>query len=427
MQGIGLVQWRWLPSPELYVKADLNDFKSTHEAFKADELILKVPGMEPVSFLPTNFQFGNLSTVSLSGDIDGFLQPTTLPCLKELNFHIPNFPSYHGRAIQKSSPTTTLGGWRAGRMMLKDSGWQVTIDNLDETSTLIKELAATGGHAITHIGRLEREDNSPFTLTEAKEFTEGLSFFLSFVAGRWTQPVLWWTPGSTPQDAPLMIIPSSLRLDSWKPSHSWANFRGPLNTEEISTLFPAFMNWFRRAPDLLRLSVSWYTEILSNKLVSDSRIVLTQVALELLAEALPPLLGQKAIKGTAEFRLRGLLKLVSPNTPLPVPASLSRLTSILTQPPADSWNKGAGGVADGPSVVISTRNKIAHGARTLAEKALLRNVMVMYEASQLGLWYMEHVLLGWFGYSGRYRSRIVLSGWENEGDVFPLPLPTTGP
>ena len=177
---------------------------------------------------------------------------------------------------------------------------------------------------------------------------------------------------------------------------------------------------------MLRLGISWYLEVLSNKLVSDSRIVLTQSALELLAMALPPLIGYKA-KGKAEHRLRNLITNLVPSVPLSVQSSLTRLTAILSEEPATNWNRTSAGVADGASTLVSIRNLIAHPAREEAKKKLLRNVMALHEASQLGVWYLKLILLSWLGYSGHYHPRVILKGWLDQGEIFPCPNPASTP
>ncbi|TGE23533.1 hypothetical protein [Hymenobacter metallicola] len=411
----GSVQWRWLISPELFIKAEASSVEYLHDAFLTSATQIAIPGIAPFHFSSTNIHIGE--TMSISGHPRSIYKPAVTPPQRQLYFHLPNFPNYNGESISAPPSAELLGSWRRGRMSLKAAGWVVTLDNLAETKTLAEELRETGGYAITHTGKLEREDEALFTLEEAQAFMECINFFLSFVAGRWTQPVLWWIFSGDDSQSTQMIIPANQRLDSWRQTNSWANTKGWQSGEDISGLFPAFVDRFTQASKLLRLSISWYIEALSSQLVSDSRIVLTQVGLELLAEALPPLVGAGALKGPAEHRLRGLLKLVMPSLNTAVPASLTCLVAVLSQPPAMNWNKSTGGVADGPSVVVSMRNLIAHGARKPAEKALLANSTVMYEASQLGLWYLELVLLNWLDYEGHYKPRIVIGGWIDDGET----------
>ncbi len=366
--------------------------------------------MAAIRLMPTNFDFGG----NITGKLLGMYRPSIIIDLAELDFHIPNFPNYHGNVIKSST-----GGLRSGRMELHADVWSIIIDNLDGTDVLTKSLKENGGHAITHTGKLKSHDNAPFQLSEAEAIMECLSFYLSFISGRWSPPILW--VGKQSLDSKnIQIIPANLRLDSWKSTNSWCNINGIKVANDIRALFPSFLNKFKAEHELFRLSVSWYLEVLSDDLVSDSRIILTQAALELLALSIPPLYGQKA-KGKAEHRLRGLLQLVVPTVSLAVPSSLARLTAVLDEEPAKSWNKSNSGHADCASVIVSVRNLIAHPARTLAEKGLLRNTMALYEASQLGVWFLEVVLLGWLSYSGRYRSRLKRFGWAGEGEPFPSP------
>lgn len=410
----GIIQWCWLPEPKLIFEANqkgvlIDGIQTIYKAFHSSKTQVQIPGVALLEAQPTNLQlFGG----SMSGRLRGLYRPAENTELAELTFHVPNFPDYSGRAIN-----TGPQGFRTGRIVLQAAGWEILIDNLPDTDKLIKLLEANSGYAITHVGSLKRMDAAPFRLEEAEVIMEYLSFYLCFLTGSWSPPILWVGQHAT-ERSKAYITPANIRLDRWYPAQSWCNIEGNKVFEDIEPLFTSFVNKFISEPELFRLSISWYLEVLSDKLVSDTRIVLVQAALELLGLSLPPLVGKKPF-GKAEDRIRNLFTLFAPKAPLAVPTSLPYLTSILTEEPAKNWNKTKSGVPDIPSVIVSARNLIAHPAHKPADKKLLSNFLALHDISQLGVWYLEVVLLSWLNYSGRYSLRLQRGGWVHKGEVFP--------
>jgi hypothetical protein len=410
----GIVQWRWLPEPKLVFEANQKDvlgsgLHNIHKAFHSPKTQIHIPDIAPLQAQPTNLE---LMGGNMTGRLRGLYRPAENIELTELTFHIPNFPDYSGRAI-KTGPYSG----RAGRLVLQAAGWEILIDNLPDTDKLIKLLEANSGYAITHVGSLKRVDAAPFYLEESEILMEYLSFYLCFLTGRWSPPILWVGQLITEQRK-AFITPANIRLGQWSPAQSWCNIKGEKVFEDIEPLFASFVEKFISEPELFRLSISWYLEVLSDKLVSDTRIILVQAALELLGLSLPPLIGKKPF-GKAEDRIRNLFTLFAPRAPLAVPTSLPNLTAILTEEPAKNWNKTKSGVADIPSVIVSARNLIAHPAHKPADKKLLRNFLALHDISQLGVWYLEVVLLSWLNYSGHYNLRLQRGGWVHRGEVFP--------
>ena len=58
---------------------------------------------------------------------------------------------------------------------MSGAGWRVTIDNRSGLNEITAELDRTGGYAITHAGRLEREDGQPFSRGQAREMLKARS------------------------------------------------------------------------------------------------------------------------------------------------------------------------------------------------------------------------------------------------------------
>ena len=74
--------------------------------------------------------------------------------------------------------------------MLKADNWRVTLDCIETSRDLENKLSSSGGYAITHIGKIERIDESEFEVTEAKNLLDALHYFFSFVRGIWSTPIL---------------------------------------------------------------------------------------------------------------------------------------------------------------------------------------------------------------------------------------------
>jgi len=246
----GTVQWNWLPSPGLIVAAEFQmdhgqQLCAAHKAFFSTNTRIEVPGMAAIRMLPTHFDLGG----NITGKLQGMYYPQDSQDLTELVFHIPNFPNYHGNVIKNGAE-----GARSGRIVLDADVWSVIIDNLDSTDTLTNSLKEEGGYAITHVGVLKRHDAAPFKLADAEALMECLGFFLSFISGRWSPPILW-VGKQFPCLKTVLIVPANLRLNSWKSTDSWCNINGIKVADDIRALFPIFLNRFTNEHELFRLSV----------------------------------------------------------------------------------------------------------------------------------------------------------------------------
>lgn len=99
--------------------------------------------------------------------------------LSSVTFFVPNCPT-----PVNGEPITDGPGTWSGRMRMQGGGWEVELDAPRENNKIVNWLRERGGSAITHTGRLRRQDGSDFTVDEATDTLWLLETVLSFAAGR---------------------------------------------------------------------------------------------------------------------------------------------------------------------------------------------------------------------------------------------------
>lgn len=307
--------------------------------------------------------------------------------LEHVVFHLPNFPAFHGLWVAYPD----VGQNKAARVELEAVGWCLAIDADSDLEETLKALRAEGGNAITHVGRLWRKDGTTFTAGEAIELLADLTWYISFALGRWCAPIL--VTGFRGNKEVWRSLELS-RFSDWRTVNSWwdSDNMGP-----FVDMFPEFQETLHDAtwkPGLVG-AVHWYVEANSTTFVENA-IVLAQVGLELLSWVL--LVGEGRMtksdfdKLNAAKRFRAILQLAG--VPEAIPSALAELAAEAN---AQGW-------ADGPQALTWFRNSIAHATRL--DKVLKAPKRARYEVKQLGLWYMEMLVLWRLGYKGPYRSRL---------------------
>jgi hypothetical protein len=193
--GEGRIFLRWLPQPRA--------------AFEVSDVGL-VPRLSDdgddqlsVEDLGSSCRVAILSASYLGGRFSGVLRDDPrLPGkqVERVTFHLPNFHAYMGDAIRHEG-----GGVSAGRLVLRNRSWRITLDRVMEAYALQERLEAEGGFAITNVGRIERADGQPYSKRKAADLLNALYYFFSFCRGIRCGPVL----------AVGELIQAALELLSW--------------------------------------------------------------------------------------------------------------------------------------------------------------------------------------------------------------------
>ena len=324
-------------------------------------------------------------------------------------FHLTNFKLFLGSWI--SSPDSeTPARWK-GRVILETEGWKVTIDAFKEINDLVRSLHSLSGYAVTHVGKLERSNGKEFTAKEARDFLEALFYFLSFTRGLWSELIL--PVGYNASGNPVWIEwnPQRVKVDRWQDEeqevYSWFWIDGSHSLVEI---FPSFMRKWRDWGESLESVIHWYVE--SNKQVGGVKgsIVLATAALELLSWVT---LVDKGSVSKEDFENPNNKKYGSTSKKinrlieeLCIDKNIQKIRESQTNL-AEFDRNFLGNKNNGLYAFTEVRNSITHA--TPENRARLRNMpdATLIEAWELGLWYLELILLRLFDYQGFYENRML--------------------
>lgn len=263
-----------------------------------------------------------------------------------------------------------------------------------------------GAHALTNIGEIGRIDGTDFTTDDLIEFLEFVSRVLSFIKGGWCTPEL--LEGFN-RNQDLVWEDLALRgSTAVNPHLTWFPRSGGVQTLNIFQL--CWAKWVVQNDRLLfEHLVSVYSEIASNSLAMELRLLIAQTALETLSWTLLVSSGTmaesafKGLAGGAAGRLRQALTVSG--VPLGIPAGLADLVA----------QAGTSGWTDGPNAIVYLRNRLIHP--NAAGLATLSGVApeCMDQAADLAVYYVERMLLHWLGYAGyMYVRTAALADRDNE-------------
>jgi len=146
--GKGSVKVVWSPSPEVFFDVELDE-DVTINLFD-DTLKMELVDKWPNELFGIRIRKSAMPLPGGSKPISGVIEKWAHHSdanVREIIFHVPNFKTYLGETIRNDQ-----GCWH-GRAMLVFGGWEITIDELSDTK-FRKDLEATGGFGITHVGRL---------------------------------------------------------------------------------------------------------------------------------------------------------------------------------------------------------------------------------------------------------------------------------
>ena len=316
---------------------------------------------------------------------EGVLRPAQMPCVV-LDTGEPM------RTIRFAVLNLNWSG-RHQRIVLEARPWRVVVDPVSNFSDLESVLEEQGGYAITHGGTVERSDGSLFPLCEAEQLLHGLEHFFDFLCGSCC--ALSDVVATDDNGKAVWKRWGNGYVSPWHSVRSWSDIT--INSR-ISGIFEGFWWQFKiNRRDLLRV-LGWYVHSNETSAV-DVGIVLNQSAIELLAYTrIGPKPGHQR---TGEW-IKSALTAVGMPTGIP-PGCQELIACSLRE-----------GFAHGPHTTVEIRNSLVHAEERVAEISLDE----YHEAKQLGLWYIELMLLWMFEYHGRYANRLVV---QTMGNTEPVP------
>ena len=269
---------------------------------------------------------------------------------------------------------------------METSQWSIHITADESYSEIEKLLRKTRGYALTHTGVIKRQDSKTFSKEEALAITDGLWVFLSFAHGSHTG--ISQVEGLDCNGEPSLIQWGPRYTAPWISRQSWCPKMA--GGDVLQELFPGFWDLFTQEGwnETIRRVIDWYLHGNESRFV-DSSLIFNQVALECLSHRI---LSGRDSKKAAGYRISKTLK-GSGIDDSAIPESMTTLKSL-------SAKKGWKG---GSHAITEMRNSTVHADNWFDGFSL----DACFEASELGQWYIELILLSLFGYAGKYRNRLL--------------------
>lgn len=313
-------------------------------------------------------------------------------------------PSYLGSRVRTDDGPRA--GVSLGRLQLDAEGGQCVLDEIQEAKSAARAARRGSGSFISHVGEWRPASGSMHP-DEMLDTLRLLHHWFGFLRGAWSGPlfpeglcagkVVWR------QYAPWIHSPSR-EVPTWLP------LRTPI---ELSELFRGFLRRWRdeawQKP--LTTAIWWLVESNARATRLESAIILSQVALELLAWV--HVVETQRLHSRSDFkklsaagRMRALLQVS--RVPTAVPAHMSSLLKVCDNE-----------AYDGPGVVTRVRNALVHAGDSNREYVAALDGMARWECSQLAIQYIELVLLSACGHQGHYALR-GWKGWKGDDEV-PVP------
>jgi hypothetical protein len=401
----GEIAWVWQPTTGPKFEAQVDN---AHPIFESDTVEIETPSSDVVE------TFASGAEGLTSGIITGHISKLRIGAgkdLKAIRFHLPNFEKVIGGLVSEETEDGVTS--RRGRIVMKKDGWVVKIDSLSDIEEKEEALKEEGGFGVTHVGLIEREDSSEFSHDEVEELIEILGFLLSFARGLWSQPILIDGYGSLEQEEPGFVSLKNRRLDAHQTRMTWFS---KFLSDALGELLDGFCDRWEDEDqrEALCQSIGWYLEANGGTPTLQSRLILAQVALELMAhEVLTDNDGNEP-EGRASKIISELLDHFG--IPTHVPQELELLRNLASVPTLKD-NPSSQDLT-GPETVVRIRNAVVHSKRAKRKKRRVLDTKEYVEAWRLSIWYLEMVILSWCGYDGEYSSRLE-TGWQGEHDTVP--------
>lgn len=388
-KGRGTIYVDWSPSPRVcfelkldeVIRIDLGPAKLELPAEWPNELI-------DVEVRSTSLWSAQQSTPA-SGVIEGWKRKRDA-AVQNIVFHVPNFRDYRGEPIRDG-----LSAW-TGRAALRFDKWKIDIDSLRQDG-LSKELKATGGFGITHVGCLAQQDGGLFSPADAEDCLDCLGWFLSFCNGRWTAPILHV---GCDRDSTFVSHEWTMpRISPYRVVRSWFS---DLRRNVLSEVYPGFAaRWSNETwSQTLRSAIYWYVLANAPGVAIENGVILAHVAFESLGWTLF-VEDTKSLSSDGYNRLAGAdkLRLLLNQCRIPIDVP-SELPSLRTAAKAENW-------IDGPGSLAAVRNAYVHPSKKNRDRLSRAGNEAEYQAWVLSMYYLELLLLYLSDYQGEFSSRLI--------------------
>ena len=360
---------------------------------KHGPIVIGLPSGQKVQVLG-----GKQSLIPTSEPVAG---PDTGKPLHAVRFGVVNLPDFmKPRSTESQTNADAPRSIEELRTIhLEGDRWLVEIRPVGNRKQVYESLKVQRGFALTHWGKVTRIDSKPFPKESVQPFMATLNQFLSFARGVSCGMTL--IRGLDEAGESVWEEWGVTKVQPWKGHRSCLDIR---NGATLEDLFVGFLGYFRALPQDSRThsALEWYLESNAQEALHTS-IVLNQAALERLTvetvgERARAKIGAKTREERGDWIARALRK-VQADVGIPAPFEEAL---------------GTRSFEHGPHALVDLRNDLVH--RKMKNGILCSEAQ--RQATELGLWYVELLLLRLFGYSGLYSNRLTRK-WT--GDTEPVP------
>ena len=304
-----------------------------------------------------------------------------------------------GHQVQGSKRFQRIGG-----AVLADDEWTISIRQSPDAKNTEQYLKSVGGFRITHIASMHKTDGSTYSPEEARAKMASVRTFLSFANGA---PIGTCRILGTNQDWQTVWedwhgYPASWstgqRSESWLQQNRFFNIG---ETQAITSLFPALIKTIESGDDT-RLTIERYLS--ANTMQPFIDLTSNRAIGEMAAAVLSPTSSNPWRKLSAELKSTGIS--------LDIPAECRNLQQLYNSNP--EWAKPRGGsqqLDPGPTTLRELRDHFEHPMRPINGLNDSYAGRALYEAWQLGQWYLETIILARCGYTGDRANRIKGGEW----------------
>lgn len=379
----GKISFTYYPKPRIEISGELTLRRSFYnELLKTEDpkVLVYIPNFEPTKANITTIQDFRL----IKGFVDYKLHTYENENIDTCYFFVNNFIEYYGNPV-KSDDFLYRGG-----QLIEYKKWEIQIQKRHDykKNQIFKKLKESNGYKITHVIKITKKDGSEFKKEKIDIIEEVLTWVLGLCSGRY----IGFPIGVGERKRKEVYKEYSTPLMSpYKKINNWFPYKG---AHSIELLFCRMLEKFNNSfySEEIKKLTHWYIEALNatfieNKIIN-SQIFLEKVSFILLTQTSNSTMSVKKYKNNKfQTNLEKILSTVSINTGL-----------------NGKYNKFNKDFNSGPEILIKYRNHIAHPQRIkIIDNYTIEDIFLI---KQLGLYYVEVLLLYLIDYTGQFMNRL---------------------
>ncbi|MDR6808833.1 hypothetical protein J2Y45_006045 [Dyadobacter sp. BE34] len=386
----GTIDFQWFPIPRTRFSGNFNPGTNSI-ALHFHRLKVVIDGQE----VGTGTYSDPFNT-----PLEGYIKNITIgdvsKSVKSVNFSIPNLRKISAETAERDEDGARFHG---RKITLEDDDYETTILRLDDKDIDKMEVLAKngGGYFISYVGECVSKKGTK-TYNKINEHFKCLDQFLSFMNGQRTSCIFLkgFKAGKE-----VWSDYSEKRIDPYIGVSSWAS---TFDQTSFNLTWKQFKSVWKNNGQLLNYALHWYFESNKNSGLLEGSTILVQAALEticnwLIIEKLGIIRGQEAKNLSAQNKVRILCSTVGLSLDIP-----TELKNLKNEKKTKTGKEPK--FIDGPEALTEIRNALTHGNTQKYSSLTELSLQSIFEAKQLGLWYVEVALLYAFNHRDIYFNRI---------------------